>query len=250
MHIPFLHGQVSGVQFTPGFSELPALSFEDTPLGMGVASTRFAKGRLWVRTADVILPNVAQYPIAYETGEAERSVLGAWATRWIVPIDDANSWVVGFRHFNPVSDPNGHGRKDDVGMEKVDFAGQTAAPAARRQRNPGDYEAMVGQGPIAIHANEHLMVSDRGVLMLRKMLRKGIAAVRDGRPLDVPSRDLRGTLPTYTYEAVFPWPGAEDPPGLGKIGDLVLRALIDSATEPAEARARAVAARIREIRCR
>src|SRR5262249_19191550 len=88
MHIPFLHGRVSGVLSVPGCEELPALSFAATPLGRVVASTRQVHGTLWVRTADVILPNAAQFPPAFETGETERFVLGAWATRWVVPIDD------------------------------------------------------------------------------------------------------------------------------------------------------------------
>ena len=246
IHIPFLHGRVSGTRFSPGFAELPALSFTDTPLGMAVASTRFADGQLWIRTADVILPNAAQFPPAFETGERERLVLGAWATRWIVPIDDTHSWVIGYRHFNQRVDPNGQGRKSDVGIEKVDFVAQTAAPEHERQRNPGDYEAMVSQGPIAVHANEHPVASDRGVIALRATLRKGIAAIRERRTLEAPRRDSPAPIPTYTYEAVLP---CESPPRLGvlrEVGDRVLRILVESADTPPEERQRALAARIRE----
>ncbi len=251
IHIPYLHGRVNGVQFSPGFSELPALDFADTPLGMVVASTRAADGRLWIRTADVILPNVAQFPPAFETGETDRRVLGAWATRWIVPIDDTNSWVIGFRHFNSVIDPNGQGKKDEVGLAKIDFAGQTAAPAGERQRTPGDYEAMVGQGPVTIHANEHLVASDRGVVALRKMIRKGIARVRDGQPLEVPRAPSSGPIPTYTYELVLPCSWSPDLPALHQIGERMLRALVDSGASPIAERAPTLAARVEEIaRCR
>lgn len=250
MHIPFLHGRVSGVQFAPGFEELPALSFADTPLGMVVASTRHVQGSLWVRTADVILPNAAQFPPAFETGETERFVLGAWATRWIVPSDDTHSWVIGFRHFNPIIDPFGQGRRSEVGIGTLDFAGQVEAPATERQRHPGDYEAIVGLGPIAVHANEHLVGSDRGVVALRKLIRKGIHAVRDGRPLDLPRRYAQTAAPTYTYELTVPWPTPPEPSILQTIGDEVLRVLVDSAVESSEVRARGVAACLREIaRC-
>jgi nitrite reductase/ring-hydroxylating ferredoxin subunit len=250
MHIPFLHGRVSGVQFAPGFEELPALSFADTPIGMVTASTRHVQGTLWVRTADVILPNAAQFPPAFETGEAERFVLGAWATRWIVPSDDTHSWVIGFRHFNAVIDPFGQGCRSEVGIETLDFAGQVAAPPAERQRHPGDYEAIVGLGPIAVHANEHPVGSDRGVIALRKLIRKGIHCVREGRPLELPRRYARAAVPTYTYELIRPWPAQSDTSVLQRLGDEVLRVLVDSAAEPYEGRARSVATRLQEIaRC-
>jgi hypothetical protein len=53
-------------------------------------------------------------------------------------------------------------------------------------RMPGDKEAIVSQGPIAIHANEHLATSDRGVIMTRRMLRAAIDAVARGE--DPPRR--------------------------------------------------------------
>ena len=37
-----------------------------------------------------------------------------------------------------------------------------------------------GQGPIVIHANEHLATSDRGVIMTRKMVKTAIEAVTRG----------------------------------------------------------------------
>ena len=59
--------------------------------------------------------------------------------------------------------------------------GNTAdRPYEERQRFPGDYEAEVGQGPITIHALEHLGAADRGVTMFRKLLRDGIRAVQRG----------------------------------------------------------------------
>jgi nitrite reductase/ring-hydroxylating ferredoxin subunit len=240
MHIPFLHGRVSGVQFGVGFSELPGLSFVETPLGLAVASTRVSDGRLWIRTADVMLPNVAQYPPAFETGEATRRLVDAWATRWIVPVDDTHCWVIGFRHFNAALDPQRQGRPEAVGLGSVDFAGQVAAPPGEAQRAPGDYEAMVGQGPIAIRRNEHLITSDRGVVRLRKQLRDGIAAVRDGRPLAHPHHGATPE-PTYTAELVVPCAGPLELHELVAVGDCALQSLLESAHEPAARRAERLA---------
>ncbi|MGH7353925.1 MAG: aromatic ring-hydroxylating dioxygenase subunit alpha, partial [Candidatus Rokuibacteriota bacterium] len=48
------------------------------------------------------------------------------------------------------------------------------------QRIPGDKEAIVSQRPIAIHALEHLASSDRGVIMVRRLVRQAIEDVRRG----------------------------------------------------------------------
>jgi hypothetical protein len=52
---------------------------------------------------------------------------------------------------------------------------------AEHQRFPGDYEARVGQGPIALHTEEHLVSSDRGVSLVRRMLRQQPEALAQGR---------------------------------------------------------------------
>jgi hypothetical protein len=66
------------------------------------------------------------------------------------------------------------------------------------RRLPGDQEAIVSQGAIAIHANEHLATSDRGVIMTRTMLEKAMAAVARGDDppgiLRDPARDIVLTI--------------------------------------------------------
>jgi hypothetical protein len=49
------------------------------------------------------------------------------------------------------------------------------------QTFPGDYEAQVGQGPITIHSEEHFGQSDRGILMIRRMLGDQLEAIAAGR---------------------------------------------------------------------
>jgi hypothetical protein len=48
------------------------------------------------------------------------------------------------------------------------------------QKFPGDYEAQVGQGPITMHSEEHFGQSDRGVLMVRRLIRQQLNAVAEG----------------------------------------------------------------------
>jgi hypothetical protein len=49
------------------------------------------------------------------------------------------------------------------------------------QQFPGDYEAQVGQGAVTIHSEEHFGQSDRGVLMIRRMLSDQLEALAAGR---------------------------------------------------------------------
>jgi hypothetical protein len=45
---------------------------------------------------------------------------------------------------------------------------------------PGDAEAMVSQGPVAARNREHLASSDRGVILIRKLIREALEAVERG----------------------------------------------------------------------
>ena len=56
----------------------------------------------------------------------------------------------------------------------------TARPYEDRQRFPADYDAQVGQRDIAVHDLEHLATTDRGVIMMRRMIRDGIQAMDRG----------------------------------------------------------------------
>jgi hypothetical protein len=49
------------------------------------------------------------------------------------------------------------------------------------QQFPGDYEAQVGQGPVTQHSEEHFGQSDRGILMVRRMLTEQLEALAAGR---------------------------------------------------------------------
>ena len=48
------------------------------------------------------------------------------------------------------------------------------------QQFPGDYEAQVGQGPVTLHSEEHFGQSDRGILMVRRMLGDQLDAMAAG----------------------------------------------------------------------
>ena len=125
-------------------------------------------------------------------------------TNWAVPIDDANTLRLGFFHIKEDDDVNW----DEI-MVKIMF-GQTAdRPYEERQRIPGDYDAQVGQGPIAVHGYEHLVSSDRGVSMCRRLIRRGIQDVKDGKdPMGI-VREPGQVVRTYAQDTVIRIPKAE-----------------------------------------
>ena len=57
---------------------------------------------------------------------------------------------------------------------------------AERRNTPGDWEAQVGQGPITFHSEEHLETSDKGVVMVRRLLQRQLETVTaGGDPINV-----------------------------------------------------------------
>ena len=249
IHGSFLHAQVSGVQFTPAFGELPVIDNFETPLGMVSSATRRIGDNLWIRAADLIMPNSAQFGSQFSEG-TDRQYARASFTRWCVPVDDTHNLTIGYRHFNQDIDPWGRGRRDDIGRNKLDMMGQTPArPRADRQREPGDYEALVGQGAVAVHGAEHHGSTDKGVLMLRRLLRQGIKAVQMAEPFTAPRLDGREVIATYNHHIVHPVPqrtGTDDRELLGEFGRRVGEIVLGSDASPAGSRQAHIARRIAE----
>ena len=88
----------------------------------------------------------------------------------------------------------------------------TARPYEDRQRFPADYDAQVGQRNIAVHDLEHLATTDRGVIMMRRMIRDGIQAMdRGDDPGGVFREPITEPIPTYGYETSAKVPPAPTP---------------------------------------
>jgi hypothetical protein len=71
----------------------------------------------------------------------------------------------------------------DIGKMRSKFNGKFwwDLTEEEHQRFPGDYEAQVGQGPITVHSEEHFAQSDRGILMVRRLLQEQLEAISEGR---------------------------------------------------------------------
>jgi len=206
-HVAFLHTRVSGPQFSEVFESLPIVEYHETPHGFFYTNARRVGDFVWIRMHDHLLPNFSQNGAIFENVSKVRYFGRAGLTRWVTPVDDTNTLVIAYRHFNERDDPLHQGRPQDNGVGKTDFYGQSnELPYATRQDSPGDWDAWCSLGPITSHASEHLATTDRGVAMLRRKLKmeienlaKGIEPQRpeplDGQPVPTTGGDTILRIP-------------------------------------------------------
>ena len=203
-HTVYLHTKAARVQFTAAFAEMPRIEFFERPLGDFYTNTRRVGDFIWLRIHDKFLPSFTQNGAHFPTADASRYFGRCGLSRWVVPSDDTNTLVIAWRHFRDGDDPLGLTDREQVGLGKVDFYGQSGDRSyEQRQRDPGDYDAWVSQGPKNIHARENLCFTDRGVAKIRNRLRKAIRHVRDGGDVDQPGVVYKDVIPTYGGDTIL-----------------------------------------------
>jgi len=206
VHTAFLHALSSGYQFTPAFGAVPELDWKLTDAGMVYLATRRVGDLVWVRVCDFMPPNVHQFTREIEEASEPKPASRPVIIRWAVPNDDTHTTNFELAQVDPawgltqeqVSRP-GFGQSDD-------------RPYGERQRFPADFDAQSSQRTVAVHALENLASTDRGVIMLRRILREGIRAVARGRDPYGTKWPEGKAIPTFTQDIVLrvpPAPGAE-----------------------------------------
>jgi hypothetical protein len=226
------------------FDEVGAASMEVAPDmvfvpvhgGRGLAcagARRVNKDRLFVRVQHQVLPNLSLHAYTSEDGSKRKHFSRFHIIRWTVPVDDTHSKMIGWRVMGPGIDTRGVGDKSLVGYESIDFLdgqvalrrkqrfadGRTATelidiPEDHRDRPnykdaqyaPGDYEAIISQRPIAVHALENPTKFDAGLFMFRKLLRDAVrgtnaAAAAEGFAQWL--RDVGGMPNSYCSGNIF-----------------------------------------------
>ena len=183
---------------------------------------------VWVRSNDAILPNISQSGSNWITQESENLFTRASMTRWKVPVDNTNTIQIGWRHFNVEIDPERKGDESKVGKEAIDVIGQTIDRRSyeERQQMPSDYDVLVSQRPIAVHRLEHLGTTDRGVNMLRRLIRRG---ARDGHGAQTDNSEAM--VATYSHDTILripAKPGEDDRKLLRRVAREVSDIIIES----------------------
>jgi nitrite reductase/ring-hydroxylating ferredoxin subunit len=205
VHTAFLHALSSGYQFTEAFGAVPELDWLTTEAGMVYIATRRVGDLVWVRICDFMPPNVHQFTREIEEASEVKATSRPVIIRWAVANDDTHTTNFELAQVDPawglteaqVARP-GFGQSDD-------------RPYSERQRHPADFDAQSSQRPIAVHALEHLASTDRGVIMLRRIVRDGIRAVARGEDPFGARRSGGGTIRTFTQDLVLRIPPAPSP---------------------------------------
>jgi phenylpropionate dioxygenase-like ring-hydroxylating dioxygenase large terminal subunit len=205
VHTSFLHALSSGDQFTAAFGQLAELEWQERPYGMIYVATRRVGELAWVRVADFMAPNVHQFTREIEEAAAERVGHRPVIIRWAVANDDTHT-----TNFELAQVDLAWGLDADA-IARPGFGQAADRTYDERQRHPADYDAQSSQRPIAIHALEHLASTDRGVIMLRRIVRDGIRAVANGGDPREIALAARGVIATHAQDTVLRVPPLADP---------------------------------------
>jgi hypothetical protein len=134
-----------------------------------VLNRKLENGKQWDLIWEMIMPlNI--HLVYTDEPKTER----VSAVTWCLPVDDTHQLGASIRWI-----PDGQANTL-TGREQLAPAGRKDTGYEYTQRHPDDKEAVEGQGPIALHGLEHLVTSDRGVVMFRRILREAIRAVQEG----------------------------------------------------------------------
>ena len=197
-HLAFLHTLPGSQGFTDDLGALGEWDWMETPVGMVYIDTRRQRDRVWVRVADFILPNIHQFPPNADPMALRTTINRPAATTWAVPLDDTHTMQIGFRRA-----PEGREMRRDGG-----FGQDGDRSYEERQRVPGDYDAQISiHGGMARHGLEHLAATDRGVIMMRNLIRQGIREVQGGAGPGHNSRSNQPngkTIATFAHDRIVP----------------------------------------------
>jgi nitrite reductase/ring-hydroxylating ferredoxin subunit len=169
-HVVILHSSFSGTQFVEQMAVMPEVSWDTQAHSVRTLSLRkLPDGKTLRRISEAGLPNLRVIPSPRVGRYGMVESLG-----WVLPIDDHSFriYVVG-RVLE----------KGDLYRMRSRLNGKLweELSASEHRDFPGDYEAMVSQGSIARHSEEHLASSDRGVVMLRRLLQRQLDLLEAGK---------------------------------------------------------------------
>lgn len=187
-HVVVLHSSFSGTQFVDAMGVMPDVRWEPSPLGVRTVSMRqLPDGRRLRRISEAAVPTLRVIP-SPRLGDGGRvESLG-----WILPIDDHHFRIYVVGRVRAAG---------DLARMRSRLGGKLweEMTEAEHRAFPGDAEAMVSQGVVAKHSEEHLATSDRGIVMLRRFLQEQLARVARGE--DPAGVDRDPDAPPVRFEA-------------------------------------------------
>ncbi len=218
-HLAFLHTLPGSQGFTEDLAAFGEWDWMETRTGMVYIDTRRQGDRIWVRVADFIPPNIHQFPPNADPMARRTTINRPAATTWAVPLDDSHTMQIGFYRA-----PDGQELRQGAG-----FGQDGNRSYEERQRIPGDYDAQISiHGGVARHGLEHLASTDRGVIMLRNMIRRGIRAVQNGGDPGLTGILKGEVIATFAHDRIVSGiPAAATPEADGQLLREVARKVVD-----------------------
>lgn len=248
IHTAFLHSRISREQFSEGFGEIGEMSFTERRSNFLGTATRRVGDNVWVRTNELVLPNFTQAGAAFAADGTEPLYYGRTAfIRWVVPVDDRETLCYAWAVFGPRGDPIEYNTPE--GPELIEQGEPFARSYAEKQQFPADAEATEGMGAITEHEKEHLVPSDRGIVLYRKRLRRLIENLAKGEePQQATEAWPQGPIPTYGGDSVLAIAEqSDDRKTLRHTGQAVMEAQFSADDLPEPERVDQVVARLKAI---
>ena len=205
LHTSFLHGQSSGIQFSEGFAEVGEIDFYERGVQYLGCNTRRINENVWIRVNELILPNFTQAGAAFAADGTKSKYFGRSSfTRWVVPIDDHHCVALAWANFGERGDPIEYNNQE--GFERIEAGEIANRTNEEKQKSPGDAEAVEGMGSISTHKGEHLMPTDKGVMIYRRRIRKLIKDLEKGKQPPQPQKIKGQVIRTNGQDKVLKAP--------------------------------------------
>ena len=237
IHTSFLHSTISGEQFSKGLGEIGELEVYERGIQFLGSNTRRVNNYVWVRVNELILPNFTQAGAAFSADGTKTKLFGRSSfTRWVVPIDDTHSMSLAWGNFGERGDPIEYNTKE--GCELIEQGELVDRPWKEKQSRPSDAEAVEGMGEISKHKGEHLMPTDKGIMLYRRKIRKLIKDLENGGKIPQPQQIPGEAVRTNGQDTVLKIPQKEtnDRKYIRSIGSEVMKMQFEAEKMPLDKR--------------
>jgi phthalate 4,5-dioxygenase oxygenase subunit len=189
-HLSFLHRAFTNERNQPLYKSdtAPTYETEDTDFGVRLIATRNSDNQHYVRFSAFVMPVYGCVPAGRPTNE-----LAGYEIHAYVPADDTHCWRydIGFRRDRAVREDEVHRRKQiNPDYSKIRNARNNYLQDRDMQRTVSftgiedflnhDACATESMGPIFDRSKEHLGVSDKAVIAVRKRLLGAVKSLQQG----------------------------------------------------------------------
>ncbi|MGE5218700.1 MAG: Rieske 2Fe-2S domain-containing protein [Chloroflexota bacterium] len=190
-HLSFLHRAFTNERNQPLYKSdtSPFYETEETDFGVRLIATRNTDNQHYVRFSAFVMPVYGCVPAGRPTNEIEGFEIHTY-----VPADDSHCWRydIGFRRDRAVRDDEVHRRKQiNPDFTKVRHARNNYMQDRAMQKTVNftgiedflnhDACATESMGAIFDRSKEHLGVSDKAVIAVRKFLLTAVKELQEGR---------------------------------------------------------------------